>query len=99
PPRRPTPLPYTTLFRSAHTSEARDDRARRLDGRGFRDRRHRRHAARGLARESLLRRTLHSRVRDLHGADVSLAPRVLAVWRRFEDRKSTRLNSSHVKIS
>src|SRR5690606_41901076 len=86
PPLRSTLFPYTTLFRSPARAHARQRRGRR----------HRHHqalqarVARGEARE--VQRDGVPAVRD------PPAPH-RARQRRVRDRKSTRLNSSHVKIS
>src|SRR5690606_41829854 len=84
-----TLFPYTTLFRSSLP---------RLRGRSRLRRRS------GLSRRRVGRRRLHAAPR--HGRDVPIHEGSGARWvrrhlRRPEalDRKSTRLNSSHVKIS
>src|SRR5690606_40129612 len=93
----PTFYPYTTLFRSQFKrpiAGAGDDRAAGADD----DRAHRHLAAQS--------RHLGLGKGDVHGARgfVGTHGRTLPGWRRPRqavalDRKSTRLNSSHVKIS
>src|SRR3712207_7466531 len=72
-PPRSTLFPYTTLFRSVHQAEPREEQERRDGQRGERD---------GDRAEH-------------HGLDRSLAGEVVL----GQDRKSTRLNSSHANIS
>src|SRR5207249_9343221 len=93
PPPRPTLFPYTTLFRSAgeEAAEPRDVRARRL---GPVDRRRARCRGGGL---TVARRTI-----AVNGETWEVRPTGrLTVYGRDQigDRKSTRLNSSHVSIS
>src|SRR5690606_41937777 len=86
PPPRSTLFPYTTLFRSDRSSRSGCDVARR----GVRGRRgERQDQLPAIARSSPWTRG----GRDQHGADLGTSVKVRA------DRKSTRLNSSHVKIS
>src|SRR5207302_10684167 len=88
---RPTPIsplfPYTTLFRSGICQRAGmlpgNDRLRRRAAHG--ERRHDGVAIFGFRRSALSVETRHKTIFDL--------------MRIGEDRKSTRLNSSHVKIS
>src|SRR5690606_41715395 len=86
PPPTPPPFPYTTLFRSRHAIAA--DRGRRHHGQLARQARAtwRRDDRRGAA-------TARARAAGSHAA----AGRRRDL--RSQDRKSTRLNSSHVKIS
>src|SRR5690606_41394706 len=87
-PPSPTPFPYTTLFRSRHRALL----ERRQGGRAAVQ------ALHGLRQASLLparavpllhgRHRMGGRQRQRHH-----------LQRQREDRKSTRLNSSHVKIS
>src|SRR5690349_23431425 len=83
PPPRSTLFPYTTLFRSRRQEP--DDR----DGR-------RRHRQGGGGRR--VRHALHPPGPELHRRVAHLCPRDGARSIR-RDRKSTRLNSSHVEIS
>src|SRR5207302_8558382 len=96
PPPRPHLLPYTPLFRSLPDAwqveqEQRPAQADRLE-------RGPRRLDRGVAREDS---------DELRGSDLGQEPRVGQVARQRDvrrqlgrqDRKSTRLNSSHVKIS
>src|SRR5690606_41879614 len=85
PPLTSTLFPYTTLFRSR-------PRARRRRGVRARRRHDRSHRAAGALRQSLLRR--RQAQPPVHGRE----PVDLCALRQ-QDRKSTRLNSSHVKIS
>src|SRR5207302_11078046 len=98
-PTPPTPFPYTTLFRSCLHEP---DEARLLelvgDLPGSRGEQHERHDEHGT-------RQVHERVgieaRDrggLEGDEDHQRVLVDVVVRGTEDRKSTRLNSSHVKI-
>src|SRR5690606_40332614 len=90
-PPRPTPFPYTTLFRSARQeAQARLDALRRLQ----------QSRARGVLAErdelgahEIGQRRLRQQLR-LCGRCLRLRRRRVCI-----DRKSTRLNSSHVKIS
>src|SRR3546814_5876255 len=104
--RTDTLFPYTTLFRSARTALATfADRSRREDGgrspyrtasyrRGYRHRGGRgdRRGAGRQARHPPLRRRAEPDRRD---ADARRARHFGAAVSRVEDRKSTRLNSSH----
>src|SRR5436309_6357300 len=86
PPPRSTLFPYTTLFRS-------HDRLHRLEPARIGERPH---------GDALLETVADlDRVRELGEAlEETVVDRLLHVEpRRREDRKSTRLNSSHVKIS
>src|SRR5690606_41602662 len=86
-PPRPTLFPYTTLFRSGHA------RRRRI--------RRRRTVAAGRLRHGHL--AIRPDGREIGAAATSLSRRRLSSHTRgirsSGDRKSTRLNSSHVKIS
>src|SRR5690606_39583971 len=89
-----TPCPYTTLFRS---SGVRRGRPRLLPGRG-----RGRSTFLGLPRRTVRFRRgaalVPARVFPMSDADIPYAE--LQVTSNFSlDRKSTRLNSSHVKIS
>src|SRR5256885_12088897 len=92
PPRRSTLFPYTTLFRSHRRREVRGQRLRphaaaAVDRPPVRE---------GAALPALLARHADDRRREHpDGNGVLRRPRE-AVWR---DRKSTRLNSSHLVIS
>src|SRR5690606_41801730 len=85
--RTPSLFPYTTLFRSAFGDAGRD-----LDARSLRDLRAVHPAAR--AARAARRRPGRRRPRRISAS----RPRPLPA-RPPRDRKSTRLNSSHVKIS
>src|SRR5437870_9146929 len=80
-PARPTPFPYTTLFRSAD-----EDRAL------LREPVHDLAVPRGLVRDDAAGEVVSrlERIRHLHTAVLEAS---------YQDRKSTRLNSSHVAIS
>src|SRR5690606_41870270 len=89
-------FPYTTLFRSLGAGRAAGGHAGRADGANARSpaarrelHRGRRPATAGRVREGVRR---HGSARGA-GGDEGCA------GRRERDRKSTRLNSSHVKIS
>src|SRR5690606_39887400 len=94
--RRSTLLPYTTLFRSL-VQLLHGDRGRHfasdnpVPGLGER------------VREDIVRQTgrqtLRPQVDDLVGEGLPRLRPELLILQAFEDRKSTRLNSSHVKIS
>src|SRR5690606_39390062 len=90
----PTPFPYTTLFRSPRSADAREGRTRREDER---------QGSRTLACPPR-KRSLHLR-RCGQGGECRRRPRgspqpgARAGTEEAADRKSTRLNSSHVKIS
>src|SRR5690606_41932194 len=83
PPPRSTPFPYTTLFRSERAAQEPSDHQHR----------HLEHSAGEADRGSELGDSRHQTVAG-PGAEVGAD-----VQPRGEDRKSTRLNSSHVKIS
>src|SRR5436309_11808391 len=83
PPLRPTLFPYTTLFRSVESGPERGAEHRPARSHRGGDRLHRRR---------LLRRF---RLADDDGRTIG----TIAVGGLQTDRKSTRLNSSHVKIS
>src|SRR5207302_11073596 len=88
PPPTSTLFPYTTLFRSRRRTVR-----RRVQ---YRLSLHRRQLGRVRpGSRSSARRRPRARVHDLFGGP----DRVLRPHRNREDRKSTRLNSSHVKIS
>src|SRR5207247_9323787 len=97
PPPISTVLPYTTLFRSlpgdeGHAHDVRPLRARERDQRG----------PRGGAVPGLARRRVGPGVGDrlLGGGRRGVGgPPAAAVWCGGQDRKSTRLNSSHEWIS
>src|SRR5205814_8585446 len=85
-PPRPTLFPYTTLFRSARIGLA-----IRVD-----------HRARPIAdeiRDALAHARLVERERRFVGLQRELGPRRADHHRDVRDRKSTRLNSSHLGIS
>src|SRR5436309_12618818 len=90
-PPRSTLFPYTTLFRSH--AELGEHLGARVDGEVVGGLKGARRDQRDHAHEPLEH---HRAVRD--GEDVALAIDHLG-RHRVEDRKSTRLNSSHVKIS
>src|SRR5207253_6725983 len=94
PPTRSPLFPYTTLFRSRRSFRSPRREARHADsGRSVEALRHAVAGARGRRRRPLPRgpRALG----EEHGRRVRAARRA----HRREDRKSTRLNSSHVAIS
>src|SRR5439155_14303488 len=91
PPPRPTPFPYTTLFRSRHEPRPRFPRRGR---------------ARGLQpnpRERLSTAGQHGgetgALRGVRGGVRQRRHRAPSLRGHAGDRKSTRLNSSHVAIS
>src|SRR5690606_39456952 len=90
-PRTSALFPYTTLFRSAHKGG---------DGGGAAQ--HRIAGVELLGHLFRLDRVL-GKTRAAHllplGGAVPLAVHTLNIYARLVDRKSTRLNSSHVKIS
>src|SRR5207249_11064288 len=92
PPPRPTLFPYTTLFRSAADRDA-EEAARQNPG-----------YLRAVL-ESLARRAgqgdagAAAELHRLLGERPGLLGAVTGLAARAEDRKSTRLNSSHVSIS
>src|SRR5690606_39472291 len=94
-PPRPTLFPYTTLFRSRHHL-APDALRLLLPGAGASGQR-----GEGRDRGSLLALRRHRLDRDLHlRLPAALLGHCGAAGRTpAADRKSTRLNSSHVKIS
>src|SRR3712207_8723246 len=85
PPPRPTLFPYTTLFRSDAVLASDDRRVR----------------GRSAAVDDDRRRALKERRPGRTGVrcDKHLALRQRVEGSRLEDRKSTRLNSSHANIS
>src|SRR5256885_9582162 len=92
-PPRSTLFPYTTLFRSVERERRREEECPNPVGQPprWRD-------------SAELRRELEERSRDEHRQardeiDVSVADRVDPLTCVFGDRKSTRLNSSHLVIS
>src|SRR5690606_41699918 len=96
-PPRPPPFPYTTLFRSfddvrefiaAHEAfhDAHPPTALAILERAVR-----------LGSDSL--RGIALQIRRLRGNEPEDEEWWARVWLDFQDRKSTRLNSSHVKIS
>src|SRR3712207_7620209 len=90
-PPRSTLFPYTTLFRSDGTvgGEQRDACRRPTPDRGCK-RQERQHREREDIREP---------VRESEGANLEIGREQEAPTRPNEDRKSTRLNSSHANIS
>src|SRR5690606_41766833 len=96
PPPRSTLFPYTTLFRSLRDLDA------EIQRKGRKPEQYRRTGYLGgftLCHETLLRNGRHQKCRvAVHDALTRFCQRLRrAAGRR--DRKSTRLNSSHVKIS
>src|SRR5690349_22203805 len=89
-PPRSTLFPYTTLFRS--NAACRRDREN-LARQGDVETPVRRH------RERVRDRLVRERGGEQHRAVRFLAPQEAPDVRRHRDRKSTRLNSSHVEIS
>src|SRR5690606_40014086 len=95
----PRPLPYTTLFRSSEgTAQLGDDPLAALPGKL----RHGRRELRGLKRRQVVQSAAEEEARDdfllgklRRGNETDFRRGGLPL----EDRKSTRLNSSHVKIS
>src|SRR5690606_41697302 len=86
PPRSP-PFPYTTLFRSLPSQgPPTPRRVRRCDGRALR-------------RAVVLRRSSRRRRPTLCRYEIERWLGLASLARHGTDRKSTRLNSSHVKIS
>src|SRR3712207_7748192 len=91
-PPRSTLFPYTTLFRSCEFISAAEEILQRLeDSLGLKLLRHEVYV------HALVREPVGRRVAD--GADAQLVQLGNVLARRFEDRKSTRLNSSHANIS
>src|SRR5262245_64704366 len=88
-PRAPTPplLPYTTLFRSCAPSARRFSEQASVQ-------------SLSVAQPSLSGAILrHMKVEEIAEAVAKLPPDQLARFRGWLDRKSTRLNSSHLGIS
>src|SRR5690349_22547857 len=83
-PPRSTLFPYTTLFRSGQGQEAR---------------RHQRPARRVRSRRDADLRRDQARREPAQGAEQPVQAHLDAAVVQPEDRKSTRLNSSHVEIS
>src|SRR5690606_41972022 len=97
PPPGATLFPYTTLFRSHVRELALDDLARTpasLIERSGVD-----HAERVDHRRERIAQLVSERREEFVLAAVGRAQRLLGVAALVGDRKSTRLNSSHVKIS
>src|SRR5690606_41272592 len=93
---RPPPFPYTTLFRSARPAVQVHALEAVLVGEVVAHEERRAPGERRLLQEGLDRRALVRALRP----DLDHAVAVLQVIaRQLQDRKSTRLNSSHVKIS
>src|SRR5207249_11227659 len=93
-PPRPTPFPYTTLFRSLHDCRASPSLAPAFRTRQVTSRRVLGGAAPAALRSATVRL----------GRRMSVVVKVwsadwLSCWHVSLDRKSTRLNSSHVSIS
>src|SRR5207302_8858416 len=97
-PPRPTLFPYTTLFRSSEVLVRPPAAARHAGARGGGA--VLAHPARQLQGVELSGRALHHpRVESEPAAGDGLGAAVVDQHGRLVDRKSTRLNSSHVKIS
>src|SRR5207249_6828804 len=98
PPLSPTPLPYTTLFRSQVPSAGNPlevVRAERFEHQHLpRDRRDDRLGHHDLTRAA----HRHDPARDVDREPRNVIPATIDVA-DVQDRKSTRLNSSHVSIS
>src|SRR5690554_8230149 len=95
-PPRSTLFPYTTLFRSQHMIKSMNSTGRMTvvlpHGALFRK------GAEGRIREELLRQDLLEAVIGL-GSNIFYGTQLAACVLVFKDRKRTRLNSSHVRIS
>src|SRR5207244_12985735 len=94
PPQRPTPFPYTTLFRSANATAELRGRATTADCRG----RARTNACRSGAAEPA-DGNVDEKGSSGEKYGSSSKPNTAHRAEKFQDRKSTRLNSSHQIIS
>src|SRR3712207_6931190 len=88
-PPRSTLFPYTTLFRSRPARLARDDEERLADVDGLL----------GLAHGVGVRRVEHAEAVRAEAAAEDLGREARPSHAEQQDRKSTRLNSSHANIS